>query len=255
MVYRSFIGLFFISFLFIACSKRTFQEAQKIKKTGNVSYDVNSKFSFSELKLKSEIIIDLSNGKNIKMNAITKIKKDSSIIISVMSSLGSEFLKFYIDKDSVKLLNRMEKTYYCGPIDSLGISGQSLNIHVLQQAMIGQFITTCIGNINLEDRTNKEFKRIVLENCSADSLTYYVYMVNIKNSLIDKFEVIGKSVMFRINYIYGPDKTMLPDSLNFDLFFNNQQFLGSFIIKDYKIESGQDYRFFVPGNYKKMYFR
>ncbi len=57
--------------------------------------------------------------KNYNVNAIIRMYRDSAIWISANAVLGIEALRVLITKDSVKVLNKLEKTYSARSVDYL----------------------------------------------------------------------------------------------------------------------------------------
>jgi hypothetical protein len=60
-----------------------------------------------------------SDGKNYDVNANIRMQRDSAIWISVNAVLGIEALRALITRDSVKLIDKLNKTYTAHSIDYL----------------------------------------------------------------------------------------------------------------------------------------
>lgn len=81
------------------------------------------------------------DGKNYDMNATVRMYKDSAIWISVNAVLGIEALRALITKDSVKLINKLEKTYTARSIDYLQeVTQLPLDLKTLQHLLIGNVV-------------------------------------------------------------------------------------------------------------------
>lgn len=79
-----------------------------------------------------------TDGKGHDVNASLKMYKDSAIWVSVNAILGIEALRLLITKDSVKLMNKLEKTYAARGIGFLQeATSLPLDFSTLQDLLIG----------------------------------------------------------------------------------------------------------------------
>lgn len=79
-----------------------------------------------------------SDGKNYDVNANIRMYKDSAIWISANAVLGIEAMRALITRDSVKLLDKLNKTYTARSVDYLQeVSSLPLNLSILQDLIIG----------------------------------------------------------------------------------------------------------------------
>ncbi|MDB5252269.1 MAG: hypothetical protein JWP27_1438 [Flaviaesturariibacter sp.] len=80
---------------------------------------------------------DASN-KNYDVNAVVRIYRDSAIWISANAILGIEALRAYITRDSVKILDKLNKTYTARSVDYLqDVTALPLDLHTIQDLLIG----------------------------------------------------------------------------------------------------------------------
>ena len=102
-------------------------------------------------KLSGKIEID---GADTPVSANLRIRKDSVIWLSVSALLGIEVARIQITPDSLKLMNRINKTYWIGNFDDIeSVYGIPANYEQLQGVLVGQ--------ISLE---NQKMMSIVSEN-------------------------------------------------------------------------------------------
>ncbi|HEV7330644.1 MAG TPA: DUF4292 domain-containing protein [Flavisolibacter sp.] len=79
-----------------------------------------------------------TEGKEYGVNANIKMYKDSAIWISANAILGIEAMRVLVTKDSVKLLNKLEKVYTARSIEYLQeVTSLPLNLYTLQDMIIG----------------------------------------------------------------------------------------------------------------------
>ncbi|MGE5518508.1 MAG: DUF4292 domain-containing protein [Candidatus Dadabacteria bacterium] len=78
------------------------------------------------------------DGKTYNVNAVIRMYKDSAIWISANALLGFEAMRVFVTKDSVKLLNKINKTYTERSVSYLQeITELPLDLHVLQDLIVG----------------------------------------------------------------------------------------------------------------------
>ena len=78
------------------------------------------------------------DGKNYDVNANVRLIRDSVIWISANAILGIEAMRVLVTKDSVKLLNKLEKTYTARSVDYLQqLTALPLDLETLQNLIVG----------------------------------------------------------------------------------------------------------------------
>ncbi|MBS1653913.1 MAG: DUF4292 domain-containing protein [Bacteroidetes bacterium] len=87
----------------------------------------------------AKINVDYSDGnKNYNVNATLRMYKDSAIWISVNAIFGIEALRAFITKDSVKILDKQNKTYTARSVEYLkDVTALPLDLSTLQDLLIG----------------------------------------------------------------------------------------------------------------------
>ena len=79
-------------------------------------------------------------GNNIEINDLNgqlRIRHDSLIWINVTATIGVEALRAKVSNDSVWILNRLDKTYFAEPLDSLAARlGMPLSIPWMQKMLL-----------------------------------------------------------------------------------------------------------------------
>jgi hypothetical protein len=91
----------------------------------------------------SKVDIDYKDNtnKSYDVNAVLRMYKDSVIWISANAILGIEAIRVMITKDSVKILDKLNKTYTERSLDYLqDATSLPLDIHILQDMIIGNAI-------------------------------------------------------------------------------------------------------------------
>jgi outer membrane biogenesis lipoprotein LolB len=122
-----------------------------------------------------------SDGKKYDVNANIRMYKDSAIWIAVNALLGIDAMRLFVTKDSLKLLDKLNKTYTARSVDYLReITSLPLNLYNLQDLIIGnpvfldsnivsyssnnnQIALLCLGNL---------FKNLITLNESDKTLIH-----------------------------------------------------------------------------------
>ena len=78
------------------------------------------------------------DGKNYDVNASIRMYKDSAIWISANAVLGIEAMRVLVTKDSVKMLDKLNKVYTARSIDYIQeVTSLPLDLYTLQELIIG----------------------------------------------------------------------------------------------------------------------
>lgn len=97
-----------------------------------------NRIPFTTFSAKVGVDYKATDGKGHSVNANIRMYRDSAIWVSVNAVLGIEAIRLLITKDSVKLMNKLDKTYAVRGIDFLQQSTNlPLNLHTLQELIIG----------------------------------------------------------------------------------------------------------------------
>ena len=97
-----------------------------------------NRITFTTFNAKIGVDYKGTDGKGHDVNANIKMYRDSAIWVSVNAILGIEAIRLIITKDSVKLLNKLEKTYAARGINFLQeTTNLPLDLPTLQNLIIG----------------------------------------------------------------------------------------------------------------------
>lgn len=93
---------------------------------------------FQTFNAKVSVDYQGTSGKRYDFNAAIKIYKDSTIWISANALLGIEAMRLLVTKDSVKMLNKLEKVYSARSVSYLQeLTSLPLDLPTLQDLIIG----------------------------------------------------------------------------------------------------------------------
>ncbi|HEV7621670.1 MAG TPA: DUF4292 domain-containing protein, partial [Flavisolibacter sp.] len=107
-----------------------------VKKTMNKI--VSNQIDFTTFSAKVNVDYKGVDGKNYNVNANIRMYKDSVIWISAIAVLGIEAMRVMITKDSVKVIDKLSKTYTVRSVSYLQeVTSLPLDLKTLQNLILG----------------------------------------------------------------------------------------------------------------------
>jgi len=98
----------------------------------------SNRIEFRTFSAKVNVDYSGSDGKKYDVNANIRMYKDSAIWIAVNALLGIDAMRLFVTRDSVKLLDKLNKTYTARGVDYLReVTSLPLNLYNLQDLIIG----------------------------------------------------------------------------------------------------------------------
>lgn len=212
---------------------------------------LSHKIEFETFSAKINTDYQGSDGKKYDVNVFVRMKKDSIIWISVNGALGIEGMRVIINKDSVHILNKLDKEYQVRSLEFLQeVAALPLDLRTVQELIIGNpvFLDTNLvsystdGN-NISLLSEGSFFRHLISMNNNDHLVLH--------SKLDDQDVLRSRTCYLnysdyenrngVNFSTGrtisvTEKTKLDVKLNF---------------KQYNFNETLSYPFSVPKNYKR----
>ncbi len=119
---RIIIAALILMFSFQACNLLKRKTKKEIKNTVKQEQGVESIFSkmkdnqfdFRTLSMKFQASVETEKESTVNFNGNMRIIKDRNIWLSLSAVLGIEAFRVIITPDSVKMINRLNKTYFAG---------------------------------------------------------------------------------------------------------------------------------------------
>jgi len=215
------------------------------------AYDeiLKNKIEFETFSAKINTDYQGSDGKKYDVNVFIRMKKDSLIWLSVNGLLGIEGMRVLIDKDSVRILNKLEKEYSVRSLDYIqNVAALPLDLRSLQELIIGNpvFLDTNFKSYSQSDN-------VVSMMCETEWFRNLISFQNndhlVLHSKLDDVDILRNRTCF-LNYadyenkkgvlfstsrnISVTEKTKLDVKLNF---------------KQYEFNETLSFPFSVPKNY------
>jgi hypothetical protein len=211
---------------------------------------VNSnKVDFKTFSAKVDVDYRGGDDKHYDVNATIRMHKDSLIWASVNAVLGIEAMRVLITKDSVFLLDKLNKTYTARSVDYLQeVTSLPLNLSTLQNLLMGNpvFIDSVVTYANDNSiltllSIGSSFKNLVTINANNNTLVHSkLDDVDITRSRTadlsyDDYETKKGKLFSTRRRISIAEKNKLDISLNFkQVEFNDEVSFPFSIPKNYK---------------------
>ena len=191
-----------------------------------------------------------SDGKKYDVNAFVRMRKDSVIWISINGALGIEGMRILIDRDSVRILNKLDKEYQVRALAYLQeVAALPLDLRTVQELIVGNPVSldTNIVSYSTDGPTvsllseGQWFRHLISMN-NNDHLVLHSKLddadvLRNRTCFLNYSDYENKGVYFSTNRtISVTEKTKLDVKLNF---------------KQYGFNETLTYPFSVPKNYKR----
>jgi len=144
---------------------------------------ISNEFQFTTFAAK--LNVNLTNGsKSLSSKANIRIIKDNALQISVQPLFGVEMLRFYMNPDTVMVLDRMNKRYVVEPITSLKeLYPVGFDFYTMQSAFTNALFVSGKERPELQDYRKFKYTRTsdqcyYITSKDADSGIDYSFIVN-----------------------------------------------------------------------------
>lgn len=161
-----FIGLLLLLAIFSACSQKRIEIKKPIKLAGadfvmDQMHKNHSTFEWFTGKAK----VDFFDGKKkTPFTAQVRMKRDSIVWISISGSVGIEGARLLLSQDSVKYINRIDKTYFAGSYEFLSDLLQTeIDFNMIQSLLIAKDFSW-MDSQNLKVRLDNQVYQIESTN-------------------------------------------------------------------------------------------
>ncbi len=169
---RKIFSILFIVLVFSACGplKEVIitPEAEEVSVSRILSAmkENEASFEFFSARFSGDVSFDNSS---YSISGIIRIRKDSVIFVSLSPFMGIEMARALITPDDVKIINRLEGTYFEGDMDYVNnMLGTDLDFYMLQALLVGNdFSHLSSDNFSVRSQTN----RLLLQNPQRYSAT------------------------------------------------------------------------------------
>jgi hypothetical protein len=213
---------------------------------------MNNFISFETFSAKINTDYQGNDGKKYDVNVFVRMRKDSLIWISVNGALGIEGMRMLIDKDSVYILNKLDKEYQVRSLSYLQeVAALPLDLRSMQELIIGNpvFLDTAILSYSTEGETisllseGQWFRHLITMN-NNDHL--------VMHSKLDDMDVMRNRTCY-LNYSEYEDKAGTRFSTNRSISVTEKTRLDVKLkFKQFEFNETLSFPFSIPRNYKRI---
>ena len=223
-----------IAIFFILCSCSTNKSTSSLRtlSANHIIREVeDNRFEFDNLDTKFNVRLE---GNNIGLKGQLKMKNDSVIWISLSLKLGIEVARVMITEDSVKLINRTNKTYFVESVDKFQERLPSeVTIGLIQDLLVGNDILVSKNDkfkVTIDDNsyklesdkntfwiTPKTFK---VKSCQLSTVSYQQSAISYQQSTVNGQRSTVSVSYDNFQYVNGnllPTKIILNANEDFDI--------------------------------------
>jgi len=186
-------------------------------------------------------------GNNIPINAQLRLKKDSVIWMSMSAIMGLEAIRLHITPDSIRLINRLNSSYFLGEIDALS-SQYNLPFSFFDLQDI--FLAT----VNSNEKSSYTLD-VAPEAYTLFSLTNKsIITLNTTYLPTEVFLSKSDSQYVKINYqdYAQTDSIWLPKTVNIDVQSSEKSAKASLSYSKVAINRPKKLKFSIPSSYVPM---
>ncbi|MDD4602885.1 MAG: DUF4292 domain-containing protein [Bacteroidales bacterium] len=237
--FRSFLIILITSGIFIACSTSRKVMKAPIKEEG-ADY-LMRKLKENELKFdwfSAKFSANYENaGKKNSFNGQLRIRNDSLIWISLTPMLGIEAIRIMISQDSVKMINRLNNTYFLGDYEYVNrFLNTNIDFDLLQSILLGTDLQSYEnekfrasidkGNYKLSTserlklkkfaRNNQEKLKVFIQNIWLDPINFKIIHTDVK-------EIRRENIKLESNYTTFEeiDGQLFPKEMDYTIWADN----------------------------------
>ena len=220
------------AFFITSCSTNKSTSSLRTLSANHIIREVeDNRFEFDNLDTKFNVRLE---GNNIGLKGQLKMKNDSVIWISLSLKLGIEVARVMITEDSVKLINRTNKTYFVESVDKFQERLPSeVTMQFLQDILVGNDIllskndkfkvTIDDNNYKLESDKNTFWitpKTFKVKSCQLSAVSYQLSAISYQLSAVNGQRSTVSVSYDNFQYVNGnllPTKIILNANEDFDI--------------------------------------
>jgi len=189
--------------------------------------------------------------KNYDVNATVRMYKDSAIWVSANAILGIEALRALITKDSVKIIDKLNKTYTARSLDYLQeVTALPLNLTTIQNLLVGNPIFLDSSNVVSYSRADNTIALLSLGQWFKNLLTINESDKLLQRSKLDDRD-ITRSRTADLTYSDYENKKGFPFATKRRILISEKKKLDIKLeFKQYERNGEVSFPFSIPKNYE-----
>jgi len=231
-----------------------------------------NEYKFDWISANFNADIEIDNKKN-SFKGIIRIKKDSVIWISITPGMGIEVGRLMVTNDSVKLINRLNSTYFTGNFSHINkILNADIDFDMFQSLLTGNDFAYYENGVAGKFKANIENQQYHLTTAERSKLRKYIKSTAeadrlfIQNILLspDNFKITGLSIKEKklkddnrklvVTYddFRQLDNQLFPYHLNVDVFDKDKDIKLSINFTKVVSNVPQSFPFNISNKYQKI---
>ena len=190
------------------------------------------------------------NENQLPLIAQLRLKKDSIIWVSVSSPLGLEVIRLKLNKDSLHIINRLNKTFSVYDMDNANNIFGISSFESAQDLLVGSFNSSTKNWQS--DISNDQYS---LKNRNTKQSSETIIFIN-ESFLLTKFNfLIKKNLITALykDYDYFENIGYLPKNLDINLQANDTIIIAKIKYSNIKFNIPKKISFVVPKSYSKIH--
>lgn len=266
-------SLIFITLLLVTSACTSGRKAQSA--TNDIKLENKSTSSLIELMKKNEFTfqwmtakmnVDAEiNGNSNNLTVTMRCRKDSAIWLSISPALGIEVARLLVTKDSVKLRNSLNKTYFLGDYNYLSkMLNTELDYEMLQSLILGNSVafyeedeklrSTKMDNKYVLSTVRKRQLRKVLQKGAEPKELFQLIWLLPQTYRIDKILIndpnTGRTFVALYSNLQQIDSLSLPMKARFDITAEKKATINLEYSK-VTVNTPQTFPFSIPESYEQ----
>jgi hypothetical protein len=211
----------------------------------------SNRIDFRTYSAKVNVDYTGGDGKKYNVNANIRMLKDSAIWVSVNAILGIEAMRLFITKDSVRLLDKLNKTFTDRSVDYLrDVTSLPLNLYTLQDLIIGNpvFLDSNVVSYSI---SNNQIALLSLGDLFKNLITLDANDKTLLHSKLDDVNP-GRNRTADLTYSNYESKRGKPFSTNRRIVVAEKNRLDVRLdFKQYDFDQDVSFPFSIPKNYSR----
>lgn len=208
--------------------------------------------NYNTFSAKIKVEYTTSKGKQPGFVANVRMRKDSIIWISISNDIGIEGFRVLINKDSIRVMDKLANTYQVKPLSSIqDIVQIPFSFSDVQELLIGNPIFFNKDSIVAYSKTDKGYSLLSVGAIFRNLLTINSQF-ELDKSKLDDADMLRNRTADMTYYEYET-KTGFLFSTYRELFLSQQNKMDIQLkFKDYKFNEEMSYPFTVPKKFKRI---
>jgi Domain of unknown function (DUF4292) len=272
MRFTSFLGMVIVLMLLSASCRSTKNIQKAIEKKDTVvvvpavkepTHEDTVKFigelfqsfkpiTYNTFSAKIKVDYFTSKGKQPDFVANVRMRRDSIIWISISNDIGIEGFRVMMDKDSIRVMDKLANTYQVKPLSSIqDIVQIPFSFTDVQELLVGNPVFFNKDSIVAYSKTDKGYSLLSIGTVFRNLLTINNQFQFEKSKLDDADMLRNRTA--DITYYEYESKTGVLFSTYRELFLSQQNKMDIQLkFKDYKFNEALTYPFNVPKKFKRI---